>query len=148
MPINIIATSLMPISQAVAWYLVLRNGDGQPNYSMFAGIAGFYCAWALYNRYLGDLKQELGQYSMGLMVLACGWSQNRFASMAACGLILVNYAVPIGVVFPLSAHDMAQKFRKDTRPIAIAWAYIFKLYLISNVGLWSTVLYQLYQNGT
>lgn len=141
MPVNVVATSLMPISQAVSWTLVLQQGP--PNYPVLAGVAGFYCAWALYNRYLNGIPQELGQYSMGCMVIA-GLCQHRFASLAACGLILLNFGAALGLVGLWNAETLARRIKKDTRRISIVWAYIFKLYLISNLALWSTVFYKIY----
>jgi hypothetical protein len=150
MPVNVIATSLMPLSQTVSWTLVLRQAGGPASsphhfYPTIGGVAFFYCAWALYNRYLGGVPQELGQFSMGIMVLAC-YTERRLYCLAACTLIMLNYLAPLGLVVPLSAEQMARQFKKDTRSIAIVWAYIFKLYLLSNLALWSTVFYQIYQS--
>jgi hypothetical protein len=85
---------------------------------------------------------------MGLMALACHTppSQRRLYSLVTCGLILFNYLAPIIVVLPMDAATLARKFKKDTRKVAVTWAYIFKLYLLSNLALWSTIFYQIYQS--
>jgi hypothetical protein len=141
MAINTVAMSLMPISQVVSWYLVLNK----PLYPSVASIASFFCLWALYNRYIQGQK-ELGQYSMGLAVLATCYKHRPF-SMAATGLILVNFVVPAYfILYKWDAAELAKTVKKDTSSLAILWAKVFKAYFVSNICLWSTVFYKLYHN--
>jgi hypothetical protein len=143
MPINIIATSLMPISQAVSWYMVLN----QPLYRSVFAIALFYCLWALYNRFLAGVTQELGQYSMGLAALAT-WYKSRPLSMAAACLVLLNFGVPAYyILWKWDATEVAKMIKNDTSELAIVWARVFKAYFVSSIALWITILYKFYRSG-
>lgn len=140
MAVSLITTTLMPVSQAVAWFLVFE----QELYSSIFKVSLFYCLWALYNKYLGGLPQELGHISMGFLALSA-YYRNRTSSMIACGLVFFNFAAPaILIVVAWSPEKLAEKVKKDTSSAGIMWAYIFKLYFVSNMALWGNVLYKLY----
>jgi hypothetical protein len=140
MSVNIIKTSLMPISQAVSWYMV----SNQPLYPAVSKISTFYCLWALYNKYLAGQKEELGHISMGLLAVAT-FMKKKNVSIAANVLVLANFLLPAYyVVLSWSAKKVALKVKKSDTDQAILWAYIFKAYFISNIFLWSTVLYKFY----
>jgi hypothetical protein len=147
MSINVIAMALMPISQGVSWYFVLSNATGTPLYPTVCGIASFYCAWALYNRYLAGVVQELGQYSMGAAALAT-YFQHRPLSMAATGLVLFNFVAPgYLIVWKWSVRELAKNVKQDTSALGMVWARIFKLYFVSNIALWCTILYKFYHTN-
>lgn len=131
----------MPLSQAVAWYLVLSKN--QPLYRSVTAVTLFYCVWALYNRYLGGNPKELGQFSMGLAALAT-YCHHRPSSIAAVGLVLFNFAgVAYFILIAWDARQLAKNVKNDVSSLAILWAYIFKAYFVSNMALWSLVIYKL-----
>jgi hypothetical protein len=137
--INPLITALMPVSQTVAWYLVLT-----PSYGLFksvSGISAFYCAWALFKRFIQGESKELGHISMGLLAVASFMQKKNF-SIAATGLVLANFALPAYFVFSWSAQELAQKIKKTTSEEGIIWAWIFKVYFVSSICFWSFVLYR------
>jgi hypothetical protein len=137
----LIRTTLMPLSQAVAWYMILRQ---RPLLAQVWKIAAFYCVWALYNKYLGGIPQELGHVSMGLLALAA-YFNHRKASIAATALVLINYLAALGIIASLTAHDMSTKMKKRDDWLGITWAHTFQLYVLSNLALWTLVLVELVQ---
>jgi hypothetical protein len=140
MGINLFLLALMPVSQSVAWYLVLTK----PLYNSVSAITLFYCIWALYNRYLGGNPKELGQFSMGLAAIAT-YLKHRPFSLAATGLVWFNFVgVSYLVLWLWDATQLAKTVKNDISSLAITWAYVFKVYFVSNIGLWSVVLYKLY----
>ncbi|GKY99792.1 hypothetical protein MPSEU_000933000 [Mayamaea pseudoterrestris] len=140
----IFRTALMPASQAVAWYLVLRQ---RPLLAQVWKIALFYCIWALHNKYADGVTQELGQYSMGLLALAAYFNHRR-ASIAATVLVLINYLLALGIILSLTAHDMAMKSKNRDDWLGMTWAHTFQLYVLSNLALWTLVLVELMQQPT
>jgi hypothetical protein len=137
--INPIATALMPISQALAWFFVLS-----PRFNLnksVTEIASFYCAWALYKRFvLGD-SMEFGYITMGLLAIAAHL-ENKKLSIAATALVLANFGVFAFSIFTMSAEDLAQGAKGSTSEEAIVWAYVFKAYFLSSMCFWSTVLFK------
>jgi hypothetical protein len=139
MLINPLITALMPVSQTVAWYLVLT-----PSYDLFksvSGISAFYCAWALFKRYIQGVSQELGHFSMGLLAVASFMEKKNF-SIGATGLVLANFAVPAYFIFSWSAEKLAKNVKKTTTQEGIIWAWIFKAYFVSSICFWGYVLYR------
>jgi hypothetical protein len=146
MVIKIIPWLLMPISNAASWYLIVSAPRGDEATALLQNvwkIATFYMLWALYNRYLGGRPQELGQVSMGLMALAAVL-QKKYPSMAACGLVILNFGVVVPLLISNGPTGWAKLVYKDTSPLTIVWAYTFTAYILSNVCLWSYVMYRLY----
>lgn len=141
MSVNLIKTSLMPISQAVSWYLVLY----QPLYPSVLKISTFYCLWALYNKYLAGQKEELGHISMGMLAVATFLEKRNF-SIAANVLVLANFLLPSYFVLSWSAKKVATTIKKSDTDQAILWAYVFKAYFVSSICLWGTVLYKFINN--
>jgi hypothetical protein len=137
--INAVTTALMPISQALAWFFVLS-----PRFSFYKSvteIASFYCAWALYKRFvLGD-SMEFGYITMALLALM-SHTENRKLSIAATALVLANFGVFAYSVFTLSAYDLAKGAQDSTSGGAIVWAYVFKAYFLSSICFWSIVLFK------
>ena len=146
MAISTIATALMPISQAVAWYAVLATKPlSYPNV-MYTAL--FYCLWALYNRYIAGVTQELGQYSMGFMTVAA-YFQNRPVSMIAATVVLLNFLLPAYyILYKWGLKELAENVKNDTSRKGIIWAIVFKTYFVSQIGLWCTILFKLYRAGT
>lgn len=146
MVVKILPWLLMPISNAASWYLVVsapRGDEGTALLQQVWKIATFYMLWALYNRYLGGRTQELGHVSMGLMALAAVL-QKKYPSMVACGLVILNFGVVVPLIISKGPTGLAKLLYKDTSPLTMVWAYTFITYILSNVCLWSYVLYRLY----
>mmetsp|Transcript_20179 Transcript_20179/g.32531 ORF Transcript_20179/g.32531 Transcript_20179/m.32531 type:complete len:184 (+) Transcript_20179:103-654(+) len=151
--VKIIPWILMPVSNAASWYLVVvstnsaHGGVGDPSIKTLLQsvwkIAIFYMLWALYNKYLGGRPQELGHVSFGLLALT-SYLEKRYLAMGACGLVVLNFAVVIPLVVSKGPAGLAKIIWKDTSPMSLAWAYTFTFYILSNVALWSYVLYTLY----
>ena len=139
MSINIATTALMPVSQVIAWFLVLR---APLSFSIWR-IAAFYCAWAIYNRFSGN-PRELAFISMGTLA-AASYHGNRMASLAGTVLVFLNYAGPGVLVFKWSAATLAKKVKGSKTNAGILWAYVFKLYFLSNIILWGTVFYKIWE---
>ena len=135
MPVNKFTTALMPISQAVCWYLVLHDEKFMIFDSIFY-MASFYCLWAIYNR-LFVTPRELGFISTGVLA-AGGYLQDRTISMVGLILVEANFAIPASQILGWRASQLAHVVKKDDK--AVLWAHIFKLYFISNMLLWSVVL--------
>jgi hypothetical protein len=106
-------------------------------------IAAFYCAWALYNRYLGGVTQELGHFSMGAAAITA-FLQNRIAALIGGTLVLLNFLLVSSLIIQWDAHTLAEKFKQDTSPKGILWAYTFKCYFVSQILLWGSILYSFY----
>jgi hypothetical protein len=140
--VNVVGMALMPASQAVAWYLILQKSL----YPSVFKVSAFYCAWALYNKYLGGQTKELGHISMGLLALAA-YAERKYPTIAATALVLANFGIPAYYLLAWSPSELAEKVKGDTSHLAIVWARIFKAYFVSNLGLWSTVLYKLIKNN-
>ena len=123
----------MPISQAVAWYGVIRSGyDSDPLDSLYTTLSltsAFYCGWALYKVHIEGNKKELGHYAMGLTAVATFY-RSKYASCAAICLVIANFALPTYIVIGWSASKLA------TSPEAIVWAWIFKGYLLCSIVFW------------
>lgn len=137
--INVVTTALMPISQALAWFFILS-----PRFSFYKSvteIASFYCAWALYKRFvLGD-SGEFGYITMGLLAFM-SHLENKKLSIAATAIVLANFLVFAYTVLSLSAYDLAKAAQDSTSQSAIVWAYVFKAYFLSSICFWSTVLFK------
>ena len=156
--------ALMPLSQCVAWYFVMdirgisRNAAAYTTleqahspllynlYQVVCRIASFYCLWALYNRYIGGAVQELGQFSMGATALAT-YCQNWTASMITSLLVLLNFLLPsYFILWKWDAATLAETVKQDSSALGMVWAYIFKVYFVSQILLWCTILSKLYRN--
>jgi hypothetical protein len=139
MVFNVVTTALMPISQALAWFFVLS-----PRFSLYKSvteIASFYCAWAIYKRFILGDSGEVGYITMGLLALM-SHLQHKKLSIAATALVLANFLAFAYTIFTLSAHDLAEAAQGSTSQSAIVWAYIFKAYFLSSICFWSTVMFK------
>jgi hypothetical protein len=148
MPVKIIPWLLMPISNVTCWFWIVSAPRGDSATALLHRVwkvAAFYMLWALYNKYLGGRPQELGHVSMGLMALAA-FFQRKYPSMAACGLVILNFSVLVPILFSKGPRGMASLLYKDTSPLTMAWAYTFIAYILSNVCLWCYVMYRLYMD--
>jgi len=151
----------MVVSNAVSWYMVTvaiatataTATDGGGDLSVLRSsvwkISLFYTLWALYNRYLGGKSQELGHVSMGLLTLTCFFNvlATTIPLMLSCGLVVLNFAVVIPMIISMKGpSEFAKKvWNGDTSTSAVIWGYTFTAYIVSNIGLWSYVLFQFYQ---
>ena len=133
-------------------------------------ISYFYTLWALYNKYLGGKPQEQGHISLGLLTLMClsisttGSKNNQYLNsylemtnsntmkiplLFSCGLVVLNFAIVIPLIISMKGPtQFASKVHKDDRNnvsmLTRVWGYVFTLYIISNICLWSYVFYQFY----
>ena len=133
-------------------------------------ISYFYTVWALYNKYLGGKPQEQGHISLGLLTLMClsisttGSKNNQYLNsylemtnsntmkiplLFSCGLVVLNFAIVIPLIISMKGPtQFASKVHKDDRNnvsmLTRVWGYVFTLYIISNICLWSYVFYQFY----
>jgi hypothetical protein len=142
MTVSVVATALMPISQAVAWYMVLQSNiaDRRSIYSAVWKISAFYCAWALFNRFFQGVTEELGMYSMGFLAVA-SFFQKKIFSIIGTVLVLLNFGLPAySILIAWGPSELAETVKNSDTELAIIWAYIFKLYFVSNFCLWGLVL--------
>jgi hypothetical protein len=171
--VKIIPMLLMPISNIISWYFILNfSNNFNSLLSIVWKITLFYTLWALYNKYFGGKPQELGHISLGLLTLTClliinSTGNNQFFSsffntssnknkipflllLFSCGLVVLNFAIVIPLIISMKGPtQFASKVfkEKDRNNISIptrVWGYIFTVYIISNVILWSYVFYQFY----
>jgi FtsH-binding integral membrane protein len=145
--VKIIPMLLMPISNAASWWFITKSHRGDQASGLLQvvwKVAFFYMLWALYNKYLGGRPQELGHISMGLMA-AAAYFQKKYFSMAACGLVVLNFGVVIPLIFSKGPAGLAKMIQKEKTALSMTWAVIFCAYIFSNFALWSFVLYRLYQ---
>jgi hypothetical protein len=151
--ISLFKTLLMPISQAIFWYLLLfasptTSTTQQDVYTTIFRSAFFYGAWALANKYGGN-KRERAYYTMGLAVVA-SYLEQRYLTIAACTLVFLNYAVPAFLLFPMTTKALAKVTGKgdgESEPSTAVkvWAVIFKLYFLSSMAFWISATYKLAQ---
>lgn len=141
MPINLITLALMPISQGASWYLIIKESL----YPSIFKIAVFYAVWALYNRFFLGATLEMGHYSMGVMAV-CSYFQKRPISIMACVLVLVNFlAFAYWILLAMGPRELAAVFKHDAATLGIIWAWTFKAYFLSQISLWSFILWKLYK---
>lgn len=137
----IVGTSLMPLSQAVAWYMVLRE---VPLLAQVWKIALFHCLWALYNRFSGALPNEMGHLTMGFMAWTAYFHHPR-AALAGAALVLLNFALAMGAIISMTTKDMALKVKQRDDSLGMLWARTFQVYVASNLALWARVLSELWK---
>lgn len=140
--INPVTTALMPLSQVVAWYLVIRYEQiGITFYNAVCPIATFYCIWALYINVI-QRSVDLGLYTMGAVAIATFY-EKKYWTIGGSILVWLNFTLPaIFILILWDAKKTAKTIKNDTSPTGITWAYIFKGYFISNIILWSFILYR------
>jgi len=159
--VSIVGLVLMVVSNAVSWYMVTvaiatataTATDGGGDLSVLRSsvwkISLFYTLWALYNRYLGGKSQELGHVSMGLLTLTCFFNvlATTIPLMLSCGLVVLNFAVVIPMIISMKGPSKFAKkvWKGDTSTLAVIWGYTFTAYILSNIVMWSYVLFQFYQ---
>jgi hypothetical protein len=61
MAVNLVGLCLMPLSQVVAWWLVLKHEN---LYKAILFTSLFYACWALYKKFVGGDENEIGMYTM------------------------------------------------------------------------------------
>lgn len=76
MAVNVYLMALMPISQAISWYMILRH----PLFQSVSFIAAFYCVWALYNNCIAR-SPDLGVISMGILAVTSHLRHRRGRSL-------------------------------------------------------------------
>jgi len=121
--VNIIPMLLMPISNGIAWYLIVQKSKSplcllSPLRSNVWKISFFYAVWALYNRYfVAGREGELGHYSFGLVTLMCLMTGSSFYNnmkwtktsnnvvyaikiplLVSCGIVVLNFSVVIPMI--------------------------------------------------
>jgi len=148
MAVKPIFMALMPISHAVAWYLILETKDSEnvgDFYQAVAAIAAFYCAWALYKvKALGD-KKEKGHLTMGFLAFSATMLRPfPYVIMFANVLVILNFAVVIPFFLNRGVEGIVKMVHKEVNGLTMAWGYIFLAYLICNVVLWSYIFLTLW----
>lgn len=138
MTVNLVTTCLMPLSQIAAWYAVIKSESARNRnnalYNTLGCTAAFYCAWALYNVYvLGG--QDIGQYTMGLAAIG-SFCHSKYASLGGIGLVILNFFLVIYLVMFVGAATLAQEVKGTDSTAGIAWAWIFKAYVLSSTAFW------------
>jgi hypothetical protein len=129
----LISIALMALSQVVSWQWILR----WPLYQSVFRLSVFYFLWALYNRFIGGQIHELGHFTYLLTAIAAYYEKPRFC-MAGTLLLFVQYAIAFYLCFSVSAGTWAQTIHGEVSKTAIIWAWAFRAYVISNLGLWGT----------
>jgi len=146
-----VATALMPISQAAAWFFLTRSGDDVAAvYGTVSKAAAFYCAWALFKKFIEGEARELGHISMGTLAIASsgvfGPYYSKLASIGGCALVLLNFGLPAYyILIKWNASKLAQVVKNDTSATGVLWAYIFKIYYVSSMIFWSVALYKIWK---
>ena len=137
--VNPFGVGLMSLSQVVSWYLVLNQGSDQQLFDSLSKIAAFYCGWALAHKYLGGNAGELGHVSMGLLAMSASL-KSRIGSLVGVGIVLASYCVAflIGSTKVLAVAAKTERMEL----IVIVWVCLFLTYVVSNLCLWSIVLYK------
>jgi hypothetical protein len=161
--VKIIPMLLMPFSNGVSWYFILNSiSNFNSLRSIVCKISLFYTLWALYNKYLGGKPQELGHVSFGLLALICSpycylddffyssQSKIKIPFFISCGLVVLNFAVVVPLIISMkgptqfASKVMKEKDRNNISTLTRVWGYVFTTYIVSNIILWSFVLYQFY----
>ncbi|OEU19168.1 hypothetical protein FRACYDRAFT_237458 [Fragilariopsis cylindrus CCMP1102] len=141
--VKIIPLLLMPISNIRSWFLILTVNDSTSStssdfnslLSIVWKISYFYTVWALYNKYLGGKpSKEQGHISLGVFTLMC-------LSISTTGIIPLIISMKGPTQFASKVH---KDDRNNVSMLTRIWGYVFTLYIISNIILWSYVFYQFY----
>ena len=139
MGVNVIAASLMPISQIAAWFALSKTDSASDPtkalYLTLGATAAFYCAWALFNVFVENDTNELGHYTMGLAAIGC-FCQSKYVSLAGIGLVILNFILALFLVFGMSAADLAHAAKDSDTWAGIAWSWIFRAFAISSTVFW------------
>ena len=125
---------LMVASQAAAWVMVITLHASPPLRLGLGGLAVFHALWALRN-FVSVNRRERGMISYGVLACGCFFALMRVTLLGA-GMVWLSYlfvATSMGVA-TLPASKLAH-LRKQT----LVWAYVFKLYVFSNLALWPVV---------
>lgn len=168
--INPFTTALMPLSQAVSWYLVVEavkriqqsqspqtlslpttidctvdssrvDDKNTPLYRAVFPISTFYCLWALYNNVVRH-EPDLGLYTMGILAIG-SYLEKRWLSIIGNALVWLNFIVPSYYILGMwDAAETAEHLKNDTSQTGVVWAYIFKAFFLSSIILWSFTLYR------
>lgn len=124
---------LMAASQVVAWAMVTALHDVPSLRLNLGGLAVFYALWAVRNFVSVD-RRERGMISFGVLAVGCIFALMR-VTLLGIGMVWLSYVfVAYMGVATFSASKLAY-VRKQT----LVWAYVFKLYVLSNLALWPVV---------
>ena len=139
MAVVIYGMLLMPLSQVVAWILIWR-AQSTDLYPAVTHIAFFYFLWAVFNFYFLGVP-DLGMFSMGFLTCA-SFFRKRIVSMMGSVLVLFNFGLASYIAFSQSATALALAAKEGTGSLELAWAWMFRIYVLSNLALWSFCLYK------
>lgn len=147
--VNAIGMILMGVSNAFSWYMVLEESSSSLSElrSVVGKIALFYTLWALYNRYPGRRKTELGHYSFSLFTAACIENpldsfNTKIPLFLTCGLVVINFAGVLPLMASMGGvQKFAKKIHRNDSKIILVWGYVFAVYVASNTALWSYCFY-------
>ena len=140
---TIVGMILMPASQVASWHLILHRA---PLYRSICYVSSFYCAWALYNRFLGGQTAELGWISMGALAVA-SYNEHKNWTLFGTILVLMNYTLAAYIFFGSSAQALATMIKGSATALTLAWVWVFRVYILSNLALFVKVLDSVYHGG-
>jgi hypothetical protein len=151
----------MPASQAAAYWLLLSgaslryfsSGGGGAGgaaaaaarvahlYHGLAAVSAFYASWALYKRWFQGDANDLGHVTMGFL---CASSLLRRPHLAAAAnvVVLLHFVFALYLVFVLfpTAAALAKAVKKSVTAGTLTWAWVLRVYMVSNTFLWYRVL--------
>ena len=134
---------LMPLTQAVSWYLILFRSEGMSLFDCVWKVAAFYCGWALVNKYVAGRDEELGYFPFGLLAIM-SFLRFRLGSLVATFIVWAFFVAAMYFLFSAfdSQEAIAIEFKGNSGRLSIAWVYTLQAYGFSNVLLWLTVFYK------
>ena len=124
---------LMVVAQVVAWVMVTTLHE-EPSLRLdLGGLAVFHALWAVRN-FVYVAKRERGMITYGVLAVGCFFALWR-VTLLGIAMVWLSYTFVAWMgVATFSASKLAY-VRKQT----LVWAYIFKLYVLSNLALWPYV---------
>jgi hypothetical protein len=148
----------MPASQVAAYWLLLGNGsfrylssagaavqDGSARIAhLFNGLAlvsAFYASWALYKRWFQGDTNDLGHVTMGFLCVS-SLLKRPYLTAAATLIVLLHYLFALYLVFIMfpTAAKLAKAVKKTVTTSTVVWAWVLRMYMVSNTYLWYQVL--------
>lgn len=135
---------LMPSSLAVASYLVFFHPSHANSTHLFwalCRIGLFYAGWTIYKKIFQGDTQDLGHITMGFLAFV-SYMQWPGATLIAASIIWLHYALAFYLVFVKldTAEALAQAVKRTTAPVALVWAWVFRIYVCLNLVFWYMVV--------
>ena len=80
---------------------------------------------------------------MGTFALISMTERRNYAILAAL-IVLLNLAVSLGSCIYFGPRNLAKVLHKSTGDVAIVWAFVFTVYMVSQVAMWSSITTRLW----